>query len=407
MKYKKLEIKDSNWNCIHDLENHLPLQLNVTEEDSSDETTVTLKGVELGDLLETTSLPQKAICHDVMDLNCYTIDTQSIIPFGSEPQITRKFEYLSNIIKVTTDIHVKRPIPAKKFEVDSLNLKGKWKRYAIIDLKDYQQNQNDIKWIDLSNIDSTTLYNSTKHFHILLLENENNSRFEIGVGFDLWRWNYATDTEIKESKDINNPHHEPELLKDAMGNFTIEKINDYIMIKREIITSDKPFDIISHNWRFHWYVAWGEKSSKSQKPKTVELENSTLPLLRSPTGFTEELSGTRTPELLPLPCFHNKKSKNLLHKSIRKIMNKLDNETLELKSFNPNYCTNPSHVSRPNDKEIEHIDITDIMELWLWGSKQLLKRDNKFIITPDENSIFKEFPSFWVMGKSGSPFSEA
>jgi hypothetical protein len=379
MKYKKIEIKDSNWNCIHDLENHIPLQLNVNEKESCEDTTITLKGVELGDLSETTSLPQKAIRHDVMDLNCYTIDTQSIIPFGSEPQITRKFEHLSNIIKVTTDIHVKRPTPAKNFEVDSINLKGKWKKYAIINLKSYQKNNNDIEWIDLSNIDSTTLYSDTKHFHILLLENENHFRFEIGVGFDLWRWNHATNTEIKETRDINHPNLEPEVLDDARGNFTIEKINDYIIIKREIITSEKQFDIISHNWRFHWYLAWGKKSSKSKNPKTVKLQNS------------------KTPELLQTTCLHNKKSKNILHKSIRKVMNNLKNETLELKSLNPHYCTNPSHVSRPKEKEVEHLDITDIMELWLWGSKQLLKKDNKFIITPDENSIFKEFPSFWQM----------
>lgn len=344
MKYKKIEIKDSNWTCIHDLENHIPLQLNVNEDESCDDTTITLKGVELGDLLETTSLPQKAIRHDIMDLNCYTIDTQSIIPFGSEPQITRKFEYISNIIKVTTDIHVKRPIPAKNFEVDSINLKGKWKRYAIIDLKSYQKSNNDIEWIDLSNIDSTTLYSGTKHFHILLLENENNSRFEIGVGFDLWRWNYATKREIRESKDINNPHHEPEVLDDARGNFTIEKINDYIMVKREIVTSDKPFDIISHNWRFHWYLSWGNNSITDSE-------------LKDNLKITE-LQNSSTSELLQTTCLHNKKSKNLLHKSIRKVMNTLKDETLELKSLNPHYCTNPSHVSRPNKEEVEHLDIT-------------------------------------------------
>jgi CubicO group peptidase (beta-lactamase class C family) len=132
MKYRKINIEDDNWTSLHDLEERIPFSFSPG---GKDKTGIELKGVRLGNLDESMAIPVKVVKHDFMEEDGYRVDASSVIPFGSEPYISRTFEYMGNIIKVTSDIRVKAPINGNVFSVDDLVLKGKWKKFAFLDKK--------------------------------------------------------------------------------------------------------------------------------------------------------------------------------------------------------------------------------------------------------------------------------
>ena len=402
MKYKKLEINKENWNVIHDLEKHIPFYFSC-KNPSHQKITKPLNlqihpGIEIGEFSETMSLPEKAVMHKLMDIEGYSIETKTIIPFGSEPAITRKFEYLPNIVKITTDVEIKKSITAENFEVDSLKLEGNWKKCAVINLSADNHALKKIDWIDLHSpshacTDSQThglIYDSPSHFHIFLLETQDGTRLEIGAGFDLWRWNAGGREEVRdedseESKKYNSTAN-------PQGRFTIEQTAEGLFIKRQIITSDKEFEIDAKNWRFNWYLAWKtEKKKSGVRDQEGEKQNSENSAHSNPIPLSPEYQESK---IKHVPCFHAKNTRNQLRKSVRSVINKLDDDILHLDNIAPHICTNSSHISRPGEKDIEHWDMTDIIDFWLWTNRQLQKKESCFIITPPKNSIFEELPSF-------------
>lgn len=403
MKYKKIEINGDGWLAVHDLEERIPFSLSLNHSTRATATVpagkitespnhqITLMGIVIGDLTESISLPEKAVQHEFMDIEGYSVDTKSTIPFGSEPVIVRNFEYLPNIVKVTTDVQIRRSTVAENLEIDSLKLDGDWKRCAIINLTPEKPASKKVKWINLKKSNSKTaskpdsfIYDSETTFHIFLLEDKAGNRIEIGAGFDLWRWNQgAGDNEVRDPESEVS-ETETTVFPPKKGRFTIENTENGIIVRRQIISSEEECELHAQIWRFNWYLSWGAEDGAPELEhfRTLELEHSSTPELpNSPT------------------CFHAKATRNQLRKAVRAEINKLDDDTLCLPDIEPHLCSNPSHIARPGKEGLQHWDMTDIIDFWFWANRQLLKSDSKLIIRPPKGSIFEELPSFRRMRK--------
>ena len=381
MKYNKIEIVTDNWQAFHDLEEHVPFCLSLNHQiNQSPNHQILISGISIGDLSENNSLPQKAVMHEFMEAPGYSVETQSVIPFGSEPVINRKFEYISDIIKIATDIQVRQITAATDFEVDSLVIKGKWQKFALINLSAPGKK---IKWEPLK--PDSIIYDSDTHFHILLLEDADGMRMEIGAGFDLFRWNVSRSSDDGGSAVVPLSGTMEDKRK-VRGRFSITAENDRIIIRRQIMTSDQEFVIQTRNWRFHWYLAWGTKVSGVSCQQSEK--------------YTSTLKNSRTSELKnSSACFHAKKTRNKFRKAVRGLINKVENEQIVLPDIEPRICSNSSHIAKPGRQDLEHGDMTDIIDFWFWANKQLLTGNSSLIVIPPENSIFAECPSFIAMQK--------
>lgn len=375
MKYRKIEIKGNEWDALHDLEKHVPFCLHLNQSTNQQ---IAISDIKIGEFSENSSLPQKTVMHEFMDIVGYSAETKSVIPFGPEPKIKRNFEYLPHIIKVTTDVHVPRTIAASNFEIDSLQIQGDWKKYALIDV---EKPEKKIKW---TNLTQDILYESEQHFHILLLEAADGTRLEVGAGFDLFRWHLARKNRIQKNEEgeAQSDYVKPK------GKFTITSSKDALSIRRQVMSADQEFEICSQNWRFNWYLAWGKK-----KKSEDNIEHPPAPRLweTSPTSNKQ--------------CMHAKTTRNQFRKALRGMINKVSNETIII-NVAPQFCTNSSHVAKPGQKDCEHWDLSDIIDYWFWANKQLLPRDSRLIIRAPKDSIFKECPSFWSMGHELPSFED-
>jgi hypothetical protein len=363
MKYKKIEI-DNYYQATHDIESEIPFELEVPDNTlDSYIFKMQLIGIQIGELSEKNSYPLKAVAHEYLDTPGYTVDTKSVIPFGTEPIIKRKFEYFSNTLKVTTDIKVNRSTIEKSFHVDSLNIHGKWKRYAVLNLDTWDPN-TEIPWNDFK-ADDEVIYQKSKIFHILLLENVDGLRFEVGTGFDIWRWQVA--------KYYVAPAIEGETPVSLSSEFKITRSGDYINIDRTILCAEKEFIIDSHNWRFHWYVSWNDcrELKHSNDKKSYKFNLTELP-----------------------DCFHAKTTKKYLKSALRSQFQNIDDNTVTFEGIVPFLCDNSSHVAKHNLKDIFHWDMTDILDFWFWSNRQLMKKNSELIILPPKKSQLNGLPSY-------------
>ena len=373
MKYRKIEIEKNSWNAKHDLEKQVPFSLTLNGNDDDKCININLKGVTVASFDESMAMPIKAVRHDFMEDDGHKVETTSVIPFGSEPAVLRKFEYLGNIIKVTTDLRLKAPVMGNLFSLDELLLNGDWAKYAVVGISAKLQIDKKIKWSKIPESDKV-LFESDNLFGVLLLEDKNGTRIEIGTGFDIWRWNIAQN------------------LDGIDGQLKIELLDGAVSLKRNLMTSETEFTIPKRDWRFNWYMAWDSnvETSSSDIPQGASISVKKLDC--PDAGMVKEHD-----VVTEIPCFHSKAARNRLKKWVRSQLAAAQEQLIVVEDITPHICGNPSHLERSKYDNLLHWDLSDIIDFWFWSNRQLRKKDSFFSIFPEKSGIFGEFPSFKAM----------
>ena len=392
MKHIETTIRGESWNAEHAPEKQEPFVLSLNKSEK-----VILDGVGLTALNERDALTEKVIKHDLMDDFGHTVDSKSIIPFGVEPMLSRKFDYYLKTIRITTDIRLRGKTTLTEFNVDDMRLTGEWSRFAVITLDAKGDMPNSIPWVDTPS-KAGTLWKADKVFSFILLESANGTRLEIGTGFDLWRWNTA-----------------PSM--GATGRFTLEKKdNGEIILKRTVLHFDAETEIAGREWRFNWYLSWSTGPFENRenrfddeinafpptggKAKLPRNKQKDLAFSLKETQWPEQARISRNANLATSPCFHSKMVRNHLRKTIRSIAARAD-ESLEnvlILDCTPHFCDSCRHLERPKQGNLAHWDIADIITLHFWANRKLHKKNVKLKIRAPFDGIFNELPSFISMG---------
>ena len=373
MKYRRIEIENDSWSATHDLEKQQPFLLDLKSEVGDSDISIKLKGVRVASFYESMAMPIKAVRHDFMEEDGHKVETTSVIPFGSEPAVLRKFEYLGNIIKITTDLRLKAPVMGTLFSLDELLLKGDWERYAVLGISAVSQIDKKIKWNKVPESDKV-LYDSDNLFEVLLLEDKNGSRFEVGTGFDIWRWNIAQN------------------LDGIDGQLKVELIDGDISLKRHVMTSETEFEIPKRDWRFNWYMAWDNGSDDISEEISQGASTSVKAIECPDAGMVKDQD-----VVTDMLCFHSKAARNRLKKWVRSQLATAKEELIAVEDMTPHICTNQAHLERAKYDKLLHWDLADIIDFWFWSNRQLRKKESFLSIFPEKSGIFGEFPSFKAM----------
>lgn len=393
MRHVETTIENAGWIAEHAPEKQEPFILSLNKEGSEK---VILDGIGLSALNERDALTEKVIKHDLMDDFGNTVESKSVIPFGVEPMLSRKFEYYLKTIRVTTDVVLRKNSTISNFNVDDLRLTGDWLRFAVVSPDANGDFPDSIPWCEITT-EASTLWEGGEVFAFILLENANGTRLEIGTGFDMWRWNVAA-------------------TMGATGKFTLEKKeNGEIVLKRSVLQFDSETEIPGREWRFHWYLSWSygeddKRVNRSQsgiktfpqpgaKPERGgEKENNLIFTLKE-TPWSEPARISRNAKPAPFPCFHSKTVRNHIRKTIRSIAANAEEslETLSILDCAPHFCDSRAHLERAKQEYIPHWDITDIIAFHFWASRKLKDKEIIFKIFPPSKGIFNELPSFTSM----------
>lgn len=321
-------------------------------------------GVKLGILEEKQGIENIYRNHTQKKTSWQWVETETTIPFASEPVIKRKYEQAGNHIRVVTDITNHNALSINKVVIDSLQIPNNWSKISIIALDLKNKTQLTTKEINVKDYPNNTIKLDSFPL-ILLFSGGSETELEIGIGYDLWRWNIA--------QNFN-----------ATPEFIINIQNDCISIDRTVLKWETDYLLPRNNFRFNWYFSWGKKNSE----KGEKIVNNTK-------NFVYQLDEILPPDLKKHLCFSSRYLDNFLRAWVRGLPNKLNKpeSDIYLLGLNSNICLNASHLGKNQSKKLIHWDYPYILGFWEWANNFLSDKGLNFHVGIKTNSSLADFPS--------------
>ena len=327
----------------------------------SNGTEITLKNCQCNDFNEDGALVQKLKVHSTLDNYSASAELFQTIPFGSEFEVKRNFDFTDCFARVITDINP--GIGAiEKLDLEDFEITGNFNKLQVFVL---ENNQVQLKIFELNDT-AEVFQNGSQLILALNITTEDGAIFECGLGNDLWRHNAAAE------------------IPDCDALFSIEGNQNKITFKRQILnfqnTEDAPK---KRSWRFKYYFAWLDPQKKSRDRKYQKINLTQL--------IDENFSHVNS--FADSPCMSSPLCRRVLRNYLRKT-----NDNIELEAV-LSLCDDASHLERGGEKELLHWGIDDFLELMTWASRQLSKKDLAFKFALQDN-LFASLAALQVLNKN-------
>ncbi len=336
---------------------------------------LSISGIGFGKFDESSAYCAKSKKHESIDGLNTSLETVNIMPFGSEPSITRKCEMAGNHVVITTDFDLRSRIEVGSLEIDNLIIKGTWAKIGIMKISSPVPGLADMQWHDVSGRENFRI-ELTQIPLLLVLENCDGFKIEIGSGDDLWRW-----TNIS-------------VFPEARQSMVLEKADDGISLIRKVACWDLDTAIIPRKYRFSWYFAW-EKPGRKYLKRLQNDDAKDMEYFRFPEGdVPQQLAAFHEGRNLGVSCYHSPSVSGIFRDLIRSFAGSAKGGDIVLANLSVPLCENAAHLERPQKQQLLHWNMTRLFTHWLWANKQLKNSGSRFFaITEDKESIFSILPS--------------
>ncbi len=347
---------------------------------SSGQEIFSIFGMSFGKFDETAAYCSKSKKHEAIDTLNSSMETVNVLPFGSEPTVTRKCEIAGNHGIVMTDFDLRSKIELPAFEVDNLILKGVWSRIGVVRISSPLPLADDIRWHAVEEgkpfrleLDAVPL--------LLLFERNDGFRLEIGTGDDIWRW-------------LNTS-----LFPGSSQSVVIEKKDGGISLARRLAVWSNDTLIIPRKYRFSWYFAWERPGMKFYEAvKTDDVDYFTFPEGDVPQQLAACCDGRN----LGVSCFHSPAVSGIFRSLVRAALGSRNSKDLVIGNLTVPLCDTAAHLERPQRQLLMHWNMARIFDHWLWANKQLRNSGASFYAVPAKNDmIFHSLPSVRGLSEIG------
>ncbi len=306
----------------------------------NDGTEITLKNFMCNNFNEDGAILQKLKVHSSLDNFSASAELFQTIPFGSEFEVKRNFDFTDSFARIIVDVNP--GIGAiEKLNLEDFEITGNFTDLKLFILKD---GKIELKKFDL-NSENQIFHDNNELILAFNVSAESGNIFECGSGNDLWRHNSAVNFENCQSR------------------FTLTGNQNRITFSRQILNfSEAEFAPKKRSWRLKYYFAYldAEKNASNSSFRKVNIQE----LVGKEFDHVNSFAST--------PCL----AAPLCRRSIRNFLRKA-NENIELEATLA-LCDDPAHLERNNSDKILHWAIDDFFELSLWANKQLSKKNYAF-----------------------------
>ncbi len=293
-----------------------------------------------------------------------TVEMSGYLPVGSEIHFDHKYQYTARSARIVSDINLHHgTVINRHFGIGSFELPGKWTKFSVIPAP---QHINDGAKITTTAIpEATTERQMIGHWHrpplSIIFENEEGFVFEVGTGFDNWRWenclNYAPES----------------------GSYKLFLTESCIQVVREPLMCCQDYTPELPQHRFAWFLSWGKREKTTAPDNLVWLDAVEPDFPEDCTEIGIDIHSNHwhdsfkritSSEKFALgetsdhACFAHHKVQSHLKKTARRL--KAHNpKKLWIKNLEIGICYNPSHVAR-KDVATCHNDSTYILGFLAW-----------------------------------------
>ncbi|MBR2441001.1 MAG: hypothetical protein IKB25_12445 [Lentisphaeria bacterium] len=311
----------------------------------------------INDLSEQSALPSRLRPHVSEDEKEFSFDSKTVIPFGSEPSVVRKYKMTDRVMHLTTDLVMRVNPGMTGLTAGDFHIRGKIAKVFVFGTDGIlREAKGDI------------LYEGSVPPLSVIFQSESGAMLELSTGEDVWRWSAA----------------------ERLGGtscFRIVREEIGIRYTRELFRWIPQKDVLpppGRVWRFNALISWSDSKvlrRRPSKPKAV-LDCAAFDWGKGCCKESGEV------------CFAANGTINALKKWLRSNLAYLEEgDVLLLDNVSVGPCLSAAHQDRPGKKELLHWDLNALLEFKRWAEKQLAHSGAVLKIIPAKDSPVKDFPS--------------
>ena len=282
---------------------------------------------------EVSALPEIFRLHRAEDGLSLSLETRSIIPFGSEFQVERDVVITNGCASMTTSVAACNRGEVGNITLETIEFPGPWAKISY-------RIWGEEKMHCCKHRENAEFYTGSELPWYIQVEYRGGVKAEFITGSDIWR------------------HRAAAKMEGVTSAFRIADNDGTLVLERAVLIYDKETVVEKRPWQFESLFAWSVPCN----------------------GEVSEAAP------LPIPgCLASRKTQRSLRQSIRKA-----ESSLQLTEYTPQLCMESSHLDRSGKKELEHIDLQDLFQLYCWGNRQLFRKSMSLTVAPSSSELLPQ-----------------
>lgn len=294
---------------------------------------------------EISALPEIFRLHRAEDGFSHTLESRSIIPFGSEFQVERSIVITNGAASMVTSVAACNRGEVGNITLEPVEFPGPW---AKLSYRIYgEEKMHTCKYRE-----NAVFYEGNELPWYISIQYRDGSRAEYITGSDIWR------------------HRSASRMEGVDAAFRIADCDGTLLFERSLLIYGKETVIEKRPWQFESLFSWSVPASESE----------------AETSASE----------LPVPgCLASRNVQRALRRSVRSA-----DSDLILTGYKAEICNDAAHIDRPGKKVLEHSDLQDLFQLYCWGNRQLSKKGFTLTVAPAEQELL---PGSLLLEQLGRP----
>ncbi|MBR2374360.1 MAG: hypothetical protein IKA87_09060 [Lentisphaeria bacterium] len=277
---------------------------------------------------EVSSLPELLRLHRSEDGFSVEFESSGIIPFGQEFKVGRTVNVINGAAVIRDSIAACSNGQVGNISLEPIEFPGPWAKVSYMLYGSEKLHTAKFR-------ENAEFYCGAEIPWYIQLEHHDGTKVEFISGSDVWRHRAG-----QKIPGVSSEFR----LADCDGTFTFE---------RHVLRYDAETPIEKRPWQFESLIAWSVPGESTVAEKTFKIPG----------------------------CLASRAVQRTLRHEIRSAA-----APLTLTGFQTKFCGNAAHLERPGKKELEHLDLSELFQLYCWGNRQLARKETFLTIQSDENA---------------------
>lgn len=298
--------------------------------DNANRPLIRLNRGEFAGFSEMSALPEIFRLHRAVDGFSVELESRSVIPFGSEFQVARTIAITNGTASMTTSVAACNRGEVGNITLETVEFPGPWAKLNYWVWGEKKMHTCKFR-------ENAEFYTGSELPWYIQVEYRDGRKAEFMTGSDLWR------------------HRSAARMEGVNASFRIADCEGTLTFERAVLIYDEETVVEKRPWQFETLFAWSVPA----------------------TGVPEEV------ESVPVTgCLASRKIQRTMRHAVR-----CAEKPVQLTGYEVKLCGDAAHIDRPGKKELEHLDLQDLFQLYCWANRQLSRKELSLTIAPANDQL--------------------
>lgn len=277
---------------------------------------------------EVSALPELLRLHRSEDGFSAEFESSGVIPFGQEFRVGRTVSVINGAAVIRDSIAACSNGQVGSISLAPIEFPGQWAKVSYMIFGDEKLRTAKFR-------ENAEFYCGPELPWYIQVEYHDGTKVEFISGSDVWR------------------HRTGNKIEGVSAEFRIAERDGALCFERDVLRYAEETPIEKRPWQFESVIAWSIPGESAVAGNTVEIHG----------------------------CLASRSVQRALRHEIRSA-----SASLTITGFRTKFCNDAAHLERPGKKELEHLDLSELFQLYCWGNRQLARKGAFMTVASDENS---------------------